>query len=62
MGIERIEIQEEKTVKELIDELNLSSVLILLDLNGEVFYPDEKHSWRLKAGDTVTVIRIVAGG
>jgi len=62
MGIEKIEIQEDKTVKELMGELNLSSVPILLELDGEVFYPDEKHNRRLKAGDTLTVIPILAGG
>lgn len=62
MGIERIEIREDTTVRGLIDALNLSATPILLELDGEVFYPDERHNRRLKAGDTVTVIRIVAGG
>lgn len=62
MGIEKIEIKEDKTIKELIHELNPSSVPILLELDGEVFYPDEKYDRRLKAGDTLMVIPIVAGG
>jgi len=62
MGIEKIEIKEDKTIKELIDELNLSSVPILLELDGEIFYPDENYGKILKAGDIVVVIRIVAGG
>jgi len=62
MGIEKIEIKEDKTVRELIAELNLSSVPILLELEGEVFYPDDRHDRRLKAGDTLMVIPIVAGG
>lgn len=62
MGIEKIEVKEDKTLKELLDELNLSSVPILLELDGEIFYPDEKYDKRLKAKDTVAVIRIIAGG
>jgi len=62
MGIEEIEVKEDKTIEELIDELGLSSSPILLELNGEIFYPDENYDKRLKAGDKVAVIRIVAGG
>ncbi len=62
MGIEKIEVKEDKTVKQLVDELELSSVPVLLELDGEVFYPDEKCDKRLKRGDIVAVIRIVAGG
>ncbi len=62
MGIEEIEVKEDKTVKQLVDELGLSSVPVLLELDGEVFYPDEKCDKRLKRGDIVAVIRIVAGG
>jgi len=62
MGIEEIEVKEDKTVKQLVDELELSSVPVLLELDGEVFYPDEKCDKRLKRGDIVAVIRIVAGG
>jgi len=62
MGIEEIEVKEDKIVKQLVDELELSSVPVLLELDGEVFYPDEKCEKRLKRGDIVAVIRIVAGG
>jgi thiamine biosynthesis protein ThiS len=62
VGIEKIEVKEDKTVKQLVDELELSSVPVLLELDGEVFYPDEKCDKRLKRGDIVAVIRIVAGG
>ena len=61
MGIEEIEVKEDKTVKELIDELKLYSP-ILLEVNGEVFYPDENYRKILKRGDIVTLIPIIAGG
>ena len=62
MGIEKIEVKEDKTIKQLLDELELSSVPVLVELDGEVFYPDEKSDRRIKKGDMVAVIRIVAGG
>jgi len=62
MGIEEIEVKEDKTIEKLIDELGLSSSPILLELNGEIFYPDEDYDKRLKVGDIVAVIRIIAGG
>jgi len=61
MGLEQIEVSEDKTVKELIDELKPSSPF-LLEVNGEVLYPDENYSRILKRGDVVTLIPIVAGG
>lgn len=62
MGIEKIEVKEDKTIKEFIDELNLSSVPILLELDGEIFYPDEQYDRKIQAGDRLAVIPIIAGG
>jgi sulfur carrier protein ThiS len=61
MGIEEIEVKEDKTVKELIDELKLSSPL-LLEVGGEAFYPDGNYDKVLKRGEIVTLIPIIAGG
>ena len=61
MGIEKIEVKEDKTIKEFIDELNLSSVPILLELDGEIFYPDEQYDGKIHAGDRLAVIPIIAG-
>jgi len=41
VGIREIQLEEDKTVKELMAELCLSCLHILLELNGEIFYPDE---------------------
>lgn len=62
MGIEKIEVKEDKTIKEFIDELNLSSVPILLELDGEIFYPDDNYDRKIQAGDRLAVIPIIAGG
>ena len=61
MSLEKIEVKEDKTVRELIDELELSHP-ILFEVNGEVFYPDEDYGKILKRGDIVTLIPIIAGG
>ena len=61
MSIEEIKVKEGKTVKEFIDELKLSSP-ILLEVNGQVFYPDEDYDKILKRGDKVTLLLLIAGG
>ncbi len=62
MGIEEIEVKEDKTVQELMDELKITSPILLIEVNGEVFYPDENYGKILKRGDIVTLIPIVGGG
>ena len=62
MSIQEIEIKEDKTIKELMDELQLSTAPILLEMNGEIFYPDEIKDRRLRKGDKVTLIPLIAGG
>ena len=61
-GIEVIEVKEDKTIEELMDELRLSSAPILLEVSGEIFYPDEIENRRLRRGDKVTLIPMIAGG
>lgn len=62
VGIEEIEVKEDKTIKELMDELQLSSAPILLEVSGKIFYPDEIRDRRLRRGDKVTLIPVIAGG
>jgi len=62
VGIEEIEVKEDKTIKELMDKLQLSSVPILLEVNGRIFYPDEIKDRRLRKGDKVVFIPLIAGG
>ncbi len=62
VGIEVIEVKEDTTIKELMDELQLASAPILLEVSGEIFYPDEIENRRLRRGDKVTLIPLIAGG
>lgn len=60
--IREIEVVGDKTIRELVDELCLSYVPMLLEVNGEVFYPDEIMDTRLRKGDKVKLIPLIAGG
>ena len=62
VGIEKIEVTESKTVMELMDELQLSPAPFLLEVGGEIFYPDEIKDRRLEKGDKVAIIPVIAGG
>ena len=62
MGIEEIEINEDKTVEEFMDEIHLSQAPVALMINGEVFCPDEVKDRCLRRGDKVTLIPVIAGG
>lgn len=62
VGIEKIEISEDKTVEEFMDEIHLSQAPVVLMINGEVFCPDEVKDRSLRRGDKVTLIPVIAGG
>jgi len=61
-SIEEIEVKEDTTIKAFMDELQLSSASILLEVRGEIFYPDEIENRRVRRGDKVAVIPLIAGG
>ncbi len=60
--IEEIEVEADTTIEALMDELQLASAPILLVVSGETFYPDEIKNRRLKRGDKVRLIPVIAGG
>jgi thiamine biosynthesis protein ThiS len=57
-----IEIKENKTVGEILNELHMSSAPILLSVNGEVTYLDEIKDRILVKGDKLLIIPLVSGG
>jgi len=57
-----LEIKEDKTVKELMDELQLASAPVLLEVNGEVFRPDRIKDRKLGKGDKVALLPLIVGG
>jgi sulfur carrier protein ThiS len=56
-----VEVKEDKTIEELLDEFEFSTVPILLEVNGQVCYPDDIKE-KLRKGDSVVIIPILAGG
>ena len=62
VGIEVIEVKEDTTIKELMDEFRFASAPILLEVSEEIFHPDEIENRKLRRGDKVTLISLVAGG
>jgi sulfur carrier protein ThiS len=62
VNVEEIRVKEEKTVRELIDELQLTTAPILLEMSGKIFYPDEIKDRRLRKGARVILIPLIAGG
>jgi thiamine biosynthesis protein ThiS len=54
------EIVVEKTmaISEILDDLQLSSVPVLIAVNGTIVDPDEKKTDKVKQGDKVLVISI----
>ena len=61
-NIQEIEVKEDTTIKALMDELQLASAPMLLEINGEIFYPDEIENRRLRRGDRVALIPLITGG
>ena len=61
-SIQEIGVKEDTTIKALMDELQLASAPILLVVNGKILYPDEIKDKRLRRGDKVTLIPLIAGG
>ena len=60
--IREIEVVGDKTIRELVDELCLSYVPMLLEVNGEIFHPDKIKNRGLRRGDKVAFIPMIAGG
>ena len=62
LGWVLIEITEDKTTEELMDELQITSAPVLLEVNGEIFDPDDIKDRPLRKADKVVVIPLIAGG
>ena len=57
-----IEIEEEKTLGRLIDELDLTANPAMLGVNGKIINPFEQKDFKLRKGDKVLVIPVFEGG
>ena len=61
-GIVETEVKEDMTVEELLDDLQLSSAPVLLEVGGEIFYPDQIKARTLRKGEKIAIIPLIAGG
>ena len=53
--------EEEMTVQQLLDELALGYP-VLVERNGEALFPREFEELKLQDGDSLELLRMVAGG
>jgi thiamine biosynthesis protein ThiS len=60
--MKEIEIETEKTLGRLIDELDLTANPALLGVNGQIINPFEQKDRKLKKGDKVLVVPVFEGG
>jgi thiamine biosynthesis protein ThiS len=60
--MDEIEITEEKTIGQLIEELNLTANPGVLAVNGQIVNPFENKDVKLKKGDKVLIVPIFEGG
>jgi thiamine biosynthesis protein ThiS len=56
------EITEEKTIGQLIMELNLTANPGVLAVNGQIINPFGNEDVKLKKGDKVMVVPVLEGG
>ena len=61
-GIVETVLKEDMTMEELLDNLQLSSAPILLEVGGEICYPDNIKARTLKKGEKISIIPLIAGG
>ncbi len=55
---ENREIQENTTIKEVLDAMDISSETVVVKRNDEIVMDEES----LKNGDTIEIIRVIYGG
>ena len=52
------EIQEDTTIKEVLDSMDISSETVVVKMNNEIVMEEES----LADGDVIEVIRVIYGG
>ena len=55
---ENKEIQEDTTIKEVLDSMEISSETVVVKMNNEIVMEEES----LADGDVIEVIRVIYGG
>ena len=56
--MKEIVVEDVKTIPEILDDLQLSSIPVLVGVNGQLLNPDELKGRNLKKGDKVLIVAI----
>ena len=56
--MKEIVVEEAMTIPEILDELQFSSIPVLVGVNGQLLNPDEIKGRNLKKGDKVLIVPI----
>ena len=56
--MKEIVVEDVKTIPEILDDLQLSSIPVLVGVNGQLLNPDEIKARKLEKGDKVVIIPI----
>jgi sulfur carrier protein ThiS len=56
--MKEIVVEEVMTIPEILDDLQLSSIPVLVGVNGQLLNPDEIKGRKLNKGDKVLIIPI----
>ena len=56
--MKEIVVEEAMTIPEILDELQFSSIPVLVGVNGQLLNPDEIKGRKLNKGDKVLIIPI----
>ena len=56
--MKEIIVEEVMTIPEMLDELQFSSIPVLVGVNGQLLNPDEIKGRNLKKGDKVLIVPI----
>ena len=56
--MKEIIVEEVMTIPEMLDELQFSSIPVLVGVNGQLLNPDEIKGRKLNKGDKVLIIQV----
>lgn len=59
---DEVEVAEDATVADLLEQLGLGKRLVVVERNGEPVARSDRTTTRLAAGDRLELVRAVAGG
>ena len=56
--MKEIVVEEVMTISEILDDLQLSSIPVLIGVNGQLLNPDEIKGRKLNKGEEILIIQV----